>query len=32
MVIEPIGIQMPARPDPAADDAKAVSAKKGTRK
>lgn len=32
MVIEPIGAQMPARPDPAAEDAKTVPPKKGTRK
>ncbi len=32
MVIEPVGLQMPARPEPAAPDAKASGAKKGGRK
>ncbi len=32
MVIEPVGLQLPARPDPAADEAKAPASKKGARK
>ena len=32
MVIEPIGVQMPARPEPPAEDAKASAPKKGGRK
>ena len=32
MVLEPIGLQLPARPEPAADSAKAGPAKKGGRK
>ena len=32
MVIEPVGLQMPPRPEPPADDSRAHSVKKGTRK
>jgi rod shape-determining protein MreC len=32
MVIEPVGVQMPARPEPAADEVKPAPAKKGGRR
>ena len=32
LVLEPIGLQMPARPEPVAEDAKASAPKRGTRK